>query len=271
MQVKYLCEVKPVRSVLTALLAFGFALLLPAQEGDVENPYTSAEDIAAGSRIFRSHCAVCHAIDGSGGRGSDLTSGTFRHGSSTEAIYENIGEGIPGTEMPATFFRGKQLWQLVAYVRSLSEAPQSAAGLGDASRGQTLLEGKGGCRNCHQVNGEGARSGPELTYIGGQRSAADLRASLLRPNERVLPKDYRVSAVTKSGQKVSGRRLNEDSFSIQLIDTNENLVSLSKQDVSDFSIDKTSSMPAMGGMFSEQEMEDLLAYLVTLQRKGNLQ
>ena len=87
----------------------------------------------------------------------------------------------------------------------------------------------------------------------------------------MLPKDYRVSAATESGQKISGRRLNEDSFSIQLIDTNENLVSLSKQDVSDFSIDKTSLMPAMGGMFSEQEMEDLLAYLVTLQRKGDLQ
>ena len=259
------------RSILTALLAFGFALLLPAQEGDLENPYTSAEDIAAGSRIFRSHCAVCHAIDGSGGRGSDLTSGEFRHGSSTAAIFENIAEGIPGTEMPAIFFRGKQLWQLVAYVRSLSEAPQSVADLGDASRGQSLFEGKGGCRNCHQINGEGARLGPDLTYIGGQRSVPDLRASLLHPNERVLPKDYRVSAVTKSGQKISGRRLNEDSFSIQLIDTSENLVSLSKEDVSDFSIDKTSSMPSLGEVFSEEEVEDLLAYLVTLQRKGDLQ
>ena len=259
------------RSILTALLAFGFALLLPAQEGDLENPYTSAENIAAGSRIFRSHCAVCHAIDGSGGRGSDLTSGTFRHGSSTAAIFENIAEGIPGTEMPAIFFRGKQLWQLVAYVRSLSEAPQSVADLGDASRGQSLFEGKGGCRNCHQINGEGARLGPDLSYIGGQRSVPDLRASLLHPNERVLPKDYRVSAVTKSGQKISGRRLNEDSFSIQLIDTSENLVSLSKEDVSDFSIDKTSSMPSLGEVFSEEEVEDLLAYLVTLQRKGDLQ
>ena len=259
------------RSVLTTLLAFGFALLLPAQEGDLENPYTSAEDIAAGSRIFRSHCAVCHAIDGSGGRGSDLTSGEFRHGSSTEAIFENIAEGIPGTEMPATFFRGKQLWQLVAYVRSLSEAPQSVADFGDASRGQSLFEGKGGCRNCHQINGDGARSGPDLSYIGGQRSVPDLRASLLRPNERVLPKDYRVSAVTKSGEKITGRRLNEDSFSMQLIDTSENLVSLSKADVSDFSIDKTSSMPSLGGVFSEEEVADLLAYLVTLQRKGDLQ
>ena len=259
------------RRVLTALLAFGFALLLPAQEGDLENPYTSAEDLAAGSRIFRSHCAVCHAIDGSGGRGSDLTSGEFRHGSSTASIFENIAEGIPGTEMPAIFFRGKQLWQLVAYVRSLSKAPQSVAGLGDASRGQSLFEGKGGCRNCHQVDGEGARSGPELTFIGGQRSAADLRASLLRPNERVLPKDYRVSTVTKSRQKITGRRLNEDSFSIQLIDTNENLVSLSKEDVSDFSIDKTSTMPSLGEVFSEEEVADLLAYLVTLQRKGDLQ
>ena len=56
-----------------------------------------------------------------------------------------------------------------------------------------------------------------------------------------------------------------------MIDTSENLVSLSKADVSDFSIDKTSSMPSLGEVLSEEEVEDLLAYLVTLQRKGDLQ
>ena len=256
---------------LTAVLTCGFALLLPAQQGDIENPYTSPEDVAAGGRIFRSHCAACHGSNGTGGRGSDLTTGEFHHGGSTADIVGNIAKGIPGTEMPSAFFEGKQLWQLVAYVGSLSEHPRSTAQRGDAARGESLFDGKGGCRNCHQVNGDGGRGGPDLSSIGASRSSSDLRESLLAPGERVLPKHYRVWAVTKSGQRISGKRLNEDSFSVQLLDGDGNLVSLSKADLSTYSIDKSSSMPSFAGALNDGEVADVIAYLSTLRRGGRRQ
>ena len=267
----YRCEVQQVRRVLTVVLACGFALPLPAQQGDIENPYTSPEDVAAGGRIFRSHCAACHGINGTGGRGPDLTTGEFHHGGSTAAIVQNIAEGIPGTEMPSAFFEGRQLWQLVAYVRSLSERPRNTSHSGDASRGQSLFDGKGGCRDCHQINGDGGRGGPDLSYIGASRSSSYLRESLLAPGERVLPKDYRVSAVTKNGRRISGKRLNEDIFSVQLLDGDGNLVSLSKADLSAYSIDKSSSMPSFAGALNDGEVADVIAYLSTLRRGGRRQ
>ena len=90
---------------------------LPAQHGveDLSNPHNTPEDAEAGGRIFRSHCAVCHGPEGSGGKATDLTRGRFRHGSSDTELYRTISDGIPGTEMPGIFFNGKQMWQIVAW------------------------------------------------------------------------------------------------------------------------------------------------------------
>ena len=185
-QAESACEVPRVKRLFVALFACGFVLLLPAQQSDIKNPYTSPEDVAAGGRIFRSHCAACHGSEGVGGRGSALTSGEFHHGGSDAAIFKNISEGIAGTEMPSAFFEGRQLWQLVAYVRSLSERPSNPSHRGDAARGRSLFDGKGGCRNCHQVNGNGGRGGPDLTSIGASRSAGG--------PERVPPESERTRA-----------------------------------------------------------------------------
>lgn len=261
------------KSISKFLIACGFTLLLPAQDGNLTNPFTSAEDVAAGGRLFRPHCAVCHGEGGSGGRATDLTTGRFRHGASEAAIRRTVFEGIAGTEMAAAFFEGKQLWQIVAYVRSLSSGPRAGTGTGtgDSSRGRALFAGKGGCGQCHQVGGRGGRSGPDLTDVGGRRSRQYLRASLLRPGEHVLPRNYRATARTTSGRRVSGRRLNEDSFSIQLIDAGGDLVSLSKAELAELTLDKESAMPSYAGVFNDSEIADVLAYLSTLRRKGSVQ
>src|SRR5215469_13768235 len=98
-----------------------------------------AEDREAGARIFRSHCAPCHGIKGAGGTGPDLTSGRFFHGSSDDELYNNISNGIAGTEMPSQFFNGKQVWQIVTFVRSLSQQNSTAALHGNPSHGQQLV------------------------------------------------------------------------------------------------------------------------------------
>ncbi len=252
------------RTALPIALALA-AVSLPAQHGveGLSNPYNSPEDAAAGGRIFRSHCAVCHGPEGSGGKATDLTLGRFRHGSSDTELYRTISEGIPGTEMPGIFFNGKQMWQIVAYVRSLSEGRAAEQAEGDIAAGKAVFTSKG-CANCHRVNGAGSRTGPDLSDIGAMRSLAHLEAAVMEPNQQVLPQHWYVNAVTKTGATVRGRRLNEDTYSVQLLGVDQKLTSLRKDDLRDYKIVKTSTMPSYEGKLSDAEFKNLVAYMASL-------
>ena len=257
------------------VLACAAALAAPvcAQTGHgvVANSFTSPEDVAAGSRIFRSHCASCHGIDGSGGKGPDLTPGVYRHGSEDLDLYNTISIGIPGSEMAGTFFQGKQLWQIVAFVRSVAARSDGEQVTGDAKRGATLTAGKGGCLQCHMAGGEGGRVGPSLDDIGAARSPSHLKTAILDPSGEVLPIHWTFRAKTKKGEAISGRRLNEDTFSVQLLDSKDRLVSLAKSDLESYEIVKISSMPSYKGMLTDSEVDDIVAYLVSLRRRGAVQ
>lgn len=253
---------------IAALLITCAATVLWAQE-PVVNPHTSAEDVAAGSRVFRSHCAVCHGLDGTGGRGAALNRGEFRHGRTDQDLYSIVVEGISGTEMPGTFFHGTQAWQVVAYVRSLNQRPGGPPLRGDAANGRTIFFGKAGCQMCHMVNGEGGRLAPDLSIIGETRSPDHLRTSILKPNAQMFQSERGIRAVTNDGKTITGRRLNEDTYSVQLLDAQENMVSLLKSELSEYEVLTTSTMPSYEGKLSETELDDLIAYLASLQRERN--
>ena len=230
------------------------------------NPHTSPADVAAGGRIYRSHCVECHGRDGMGGRGPDLTRGDLRYGNSDTALADTISTGIPGTSMPLFFFNGKQLWQIVAFVQSLRRDEPKPPG--DSTAGAALFRGKGGCVTCHMVNGQGGRQGPDLTTVGAKRSLRHLRNAIVEPNQWVSPLDWKIQARTKSGEVVKGVRLNEDTHSVQLLDSNDNLVSLIKKDLESYQIIKMSAMPSYAERLSESELDDLIAYLYRLRGKG---
>ena len=155
-----------------------------AQESSVQSPHSAVSDIATGSRTFRSRCAVCHGLAGAGGRGPNLSRGEFRHGVSDAALFRNISDGISGSEMSGTFLARNQVWQLVAYIRSLSHQPETNLS-GDTLKGKELFRDNGDCLRCHMVNGEGGRLGPDLSDIGSVRSPDFLRTSILEPNAEV--------------------------------------------------------------------------------------
>ena len=251
------------RIVIVLALAAG---TLPAQHEAVQNPHTSPEDVAAGGRIFRSHCAVCHGLNGVGDRAPALTTGRFRHGGSDGALQETISKGIAGTEMPGIFFNGLQLWQLVAYVQSLGKNSEVEKPTGDPAAGKTVYTERG-CNGCHRVDGEGGRSGPDLSDIGASRSLAHLRAAVLNPNEKVLPRDWTVKAVTRDGASIAGRRMNEDTFSVQVLDAEARLVSLAKSDLTSYEVSQESAMPAYQGMIRGKDLDNLLAYLASLRQR----
>lgn len=71
-------------------------------------------------------------------------------------------------------------------------------------------------------------------------------------------------AVTREGKTIRGRRLNEDTYTVQLIDEQERLVSLVKADLRDYEVGKTSPMPAATAVLTADEVADVLAYLLSL-------
>ena len=71
-------------------------------------------------------------------------------------------------------------------------------------------------------------------------------------------------AVTRAGKVISGRRLNEDTYTVQLIDEQEHLVSLAKADLREYTVIKTSPMPSYRDKLTSKDLADLVSYLLSL-------
>ena len=248
------------------------ALLLIAgvafcQQPAVKNPHTAPADIAAGAKAFRSHCAECHGYKGEGGRGPNLTTGVFFHGSTDADLFRNISDGIPGTAMPGFFSPVDQIWQTVAYVRSLSQTGSLKPPPGNAARGRQLFRSTG-CLTCHLVRGEGGIQGPDLSVIGSQRSVEHLKEAILDPTAKI-DREYRVAKITaRDGAQYSGLLMNEDTYTVQLLDFSKGLKSVSRRDISQLKMEESSSMPSFKGRLSSAQLDDLVAYLWSLQRRS---
>lgn len=229
-----------------------------------ENPLTTPADLKNGQQLFMGQCARCHGPKGEGGRGAVLAQPRLRHAPDDEALFLVIRDGIKGTEMPAGYaVDTRETWQLAAYVRSLGRMPPEKVS-GDPKRGQELYQAKGHCSQCHTISGQGGSLGPELTEIGSRRSAAHLRAAVLDPASSLPEGFLQLRLVTREGRSITGVRINEDTFTIQLLDLNGALHSFFKEDLKELQRDVGKSpMPSFRSSLSASEVDDLVAYLVS--------
>ena len=242
----------------------------------------NAAEVKEGSSLFRANCSPCHGLTArGGGRGPDLTSGRWTHGSSDAEIFRTISEGVPGTEMPASTFEDSEIRAIVAYLRSLQPPSHVAVG-GDPAKGRKTFENTG-CASCHMVNGSGGRLGPDLSRVGASRSVSYLRDSIRTPDKELstgladpnnhygLPLVYdTVTVVTADGEKITGVAKNEDTFSLQLMTAREELRFFLKKDLKKVIHEHKSLMPTyVESVLGQSELQDLIAYLVTLRGPEN--
>jgi len=272
-------------------LCVGFVGLLllgtAAYTADDRNPLAGdAKAAKAGEYEFRINCALCHGLGArGGGRGPDLTRAQKKHAHSDADVFQVISNGIAGTAMPANGTNGQgvgmtdeEIWQIITYIRS-QEVKAAAGPMGKAARGKDLFYGDANCSLCHMVEGKGGRLGPDLTGVGGSRTREAIIDSVRNPSRRLawglteatkeFPQEYEsVTAVTADGKEIKGVTLNEDSFSVQIMDVNEQIHLLEKDKLRSFQKSRESAMPKYdAAVLSDKDLEDIVAFLISVGAK----
>jgi putative heme-binding domain-containing protein len=239
--------------------------LLSGQESELVQPQATPEDRAEGRRMFGTQCSFCHGPKGEGGQGAVLAVPRLPRAPDDLSLFRVIRDGIPGTKMPANALTPAQIWQVVAFVRTLGRV-EAAKLIGDPVGGRQIYAGKGGCARCHSVAGHGGGIGPDLSDIGARQNALQVRTSLTDPDASV-PLDFlQVRVTTKDGHSITGVRVNEDSFSLQIRDLSNQFHSFWKTDLTNIVREpKRSLMPSYRDSLTGRELDDLVAYLESLQ------
>ncbi len=265
---------------LSLTLSAAIVLAQQNQSDTVRNPLAlDPSAVPAGRQLYNATCQTCHGPAGQGDRGPALDRPALPHGDNDGDLFHTIRAGLPATEMPP-FARltDNEIWQLVAYIRSIqglapgdSATAGSAARIeGDAAAGEALFYGRAGCAACHEVNGRGGITGPDLS-AAGQRTAAMLRQKIVDPNRpltpaggggRGVPPPSTVIVKTRDGRELRGVRRNEDTFSLQMMDVSGRLHLLDKTEVTSETVETRSLMPAdYATRLSPSDITNLVAYL----------
>jgi putative heme-binding domain-containing protein len=265
-------------ALLTVLAA---AAGMPAQD---KNPLANDPKVAKlGEFQFRSNCAFCHGLGArGGGRGPDLTRIHKKHGNADADLFRTINEGVPGTAMPpngatqqGVGMTEQEIWQVIAYIRSVQVKSEGQT-TGNADHGKELFFGPAACSTCHMIQGKGGRLGPDLTSTGSARSMEYIVESVRNPSRRLaqgiseamkeFSQEYEtVTVVDAAGQKFQGVVLNEDNFTLQMLDTREQLHLFEKDKLKSYEKTRESLMPKYDEkMLPEKDLQDIVAYLLSL-------
>ena len=220
------------------------------------------EAVAGGHALFNQTCTTCHGMDGSEGERAPALVGERRFFRLSEnALYDTIKHGIPGTGMPAMNLADESIWKIVVFIRAMRSSASEVDVPGDAVHGREVFFGKGGCSICHMLDGKGGTIGPDLSNIGAEITLKRMKESLTVDGP--IPAGYQpVKVVTRGGQTIDGIAKNEDSFSIQLLDRQNRLHLLDREELRSVDEPRTSLMPHnYDKTLSAQEYNDLLAML----------
>jgi putative heme-binding domain-containing protein len=235
---------------------------------------------------FQRTCSVCHSLslatslrlthDGWAGVVDDMVSrgaeGTPEQlGNIVNYLSTNFGKGNASASnaAPAPVVKEqaaapapvvKEQAAAPAPVVKEKEAPLSEE---EISKANELIQGNG-CLSCHRVGGMGSYIGPDLSDVGVNRSPEQIRAALVSPNKEVLPENRTVRLVTSDGETVTGRLLNQDGFSVQIISSSGQPRSFEKSGLREFTIVVTNPMPSYAGKMNAEDLTVLAHYLSSL-------
>jgi len=217
-----------------------------------------------GRADFQRICGRCHNL--ATATGQRMTQGEW-----TRVVNDMVSRGAQGTEdeldnvvayLTANFGRTSP-GKTAAAKAAAPEVKEKPLSESEIAKGEELLTAKG-CYSCHRVGDTGSYLGPDLTRIGASRSEEQIRNTLVSPKKDVSPENRLVQLTTSDGTTNTGRLLNHDGFSVQLIDADGRLRSLETEGLRKFTIMTTNPMQSYGNQMSGQELADLVRYLGSL-------
>jgi putative heme-binding domain-containing protein len=148
--------------------------------------------------------------------------------------------------------------------RTTTTITLSSSEIGDAKR----VIAENGCVTCHRVGNEGSYIGPDLNDVGTRRKADEIRASIVSPQPTVQPENREVRLVKRDGKTIVGRILNQDGYSVQMIDATGQLATYSKSGLREFTIVDANPMPPFGNKIAGHDLDNLARYLSSLTKPG---
>src|ERR1700728_2054081 len=229
-------------------------------------PAAASIDKAAAERgkgDFSSSCSFCH---GSLATGTEQAPNLLRsplvfqdHNGDTLGPF--LKQGRPTLGMPAfPTLSPDQVSDIAAFLHSRiqevrgTRLPETALLVGDAKAGQAYFNGAGKCSTCHSPTGD-------LAHIGSKDQPLALTTAFLTPPAKPL----HVNVVLPSGQTVSGKLEYLDEFTVSLVDDAGAYHTWPRDRTKSVNVvDPLAAHKAMLPIYTDKDIHDLLAYLVTL-------
>lgn len=248
----------------TTVISILLLSCLSIAQAQESNPLASDRRAAgAGGVIFRAQCATCHGADAKGISSidaPDLTLIWTQEGRSDGSVFANIRNGIPGSIMPAHGFPDTEIWMLVSYLRSVAVGGSVEPFTGNADRGQASFASN--CIECHRVDRDGGTLGPNLSGITARRSQQALSNSIRESSASIGRRYKPISFLAADNRRVQGVIKSEDAFSIQIMDSNQQLRGFSKSELTQVDRTSDSLMPSFpAATLSDSELNDILSFL----------
>jgi cytochrome c oxidase cbb3-type subunit 3 len=219
-----------------------------------------------GEKLYASNCGFCHGDKARGAEGPNLVrSEVVLHDEKGELIGEVVSKGRPDKGMPAfANFTKDQLYDIAEFLHMQVELVANR-GLykrlnvvtGDAKAGEAFFNGAGGCKSCHSPTGD-------LAKIGTRYPPETLQTQFIWPGGRGGAAQ-KATVTLPSGQTITGTIKRQDDFDISLYDSQGNYHSWPRDSVKVEIEDKLAGHRALLPKYTDKEMHDLTAYLVTLQ------
>lgn len=224
-----------------------------------------ADPIAAarGQKLFVQNCGFCHGNKATGAEGPDLLRSTLvLHDQKGELVGPFLHTGRPDKGMPAfPSLTDAQSYDIAEFLHARVEEAANRFGYkmqnvvtGNAKAGEEYFNGPGRCKQCHSPAGD-------LAHIASKFEPADLQAQFLYPSE---PPPSSIIVSLPSGESIPGTLKRIDDFTVSMYDSSGEYHSWPRDLVKVQVKDPLAAHRELLGEYTDADMHNLLAYLVTL-------